>query len=72
MILPSKIVQLQDSVLGKTPAIMERLNGPVHLRALYSKLSNQFGDWGEFLIAIDILYVIGAIDVDVEGVVTKC
>lgn len=73
MIAPTKFTSLDDSVLGKAPAILQVLNASMSIHELYRLVETRFEDAGEFLYAIDVLYVLDAIQVDtVTGMVHKC
>lgn len=73
MIVPTKFTSLDESILGKVPAILQALDGAVSIHELYRLVERRFEDASEFLYAIDVLYVLGAIHVDsATGVVQKC
>ncbi|WP_404409624.1 hypothetical protein LG272_03145 [Pseudidiomarina marina] len=73
MITPTKFTSLNESVLGKAPVILQALDASMSIHKLYSLVEKRFEDAGEFLYAIDVLYVLDAIQVDlVTGMVHKC
>lgn len=73
MIVPTKFTSLDESILGKSPAILMAFEKFVSIHDLYKLVEQDFEDAGEFLYAIDILYVLGSIQFDSKtGVVGKC
>ena len=71
MVTPNKIITLRESALGQTPIIMREKASRANLVSLYNKVGNEFEGIDQFLLAIDVLYVLGQIDVDLStGVVT--
>jgi hypothetical protein len=66
MITPNKVVTLQSSALGMVGTILEKGPAPISLVKLYKAVSRQFESIDQFILAIDILYVLGRINVDME------
>lgn len=65
MLLPSKFTRLEESTLFRINAIMnERFNGET-VQDVYHRTRGVFLDATEFLHALDILFVLGVVNVDV-------
>lgn len=72
MILPNKIVRIEESLLFRCVAILNLDFDQIDLGSLYAKSKRQFPDASDFILCIDLLHVIGRINVDLEtGVVTN-
>ena len=72
MILPSKIVRFEDSILAKTVYILDNLyDSDYYISDLYKKVENHFIDINEFIVAIDVLFVLEKIIFDEELKVIK-
>lgn len=73
MIVPTKFTPLDESALGKSPILLQALDDPITAHSLYKLVERKFEDVGEFLFALDVLYVLGAIRLDTAtGMVEKC
>jgi hypothetical protein len=65
MILPNKLIPFKDSILAKSIAILEQLEvESVHIGKLYIKVKNHFNDINQYIIALDILFVLEKIEYD--------
>jgi len=73
MIVPNKFTTLDRSLLAKGPKILETLKEALSLEELYTKLAASFEDPGEFVLAMDVLFVLGRIEIDANRkVVVSC
>lgn len=63
MIAPNKVISLDESALGRLPVIMREGPGAVDLITLYRRVSDRFEGIDQFLVALDILFVLGRINV---------
>jgi len=70
MITPNKFVTLQQSVLGRLPLILAAAS-PITLHQLYKNLEGAFPDINDFIFALDSLYVLGRIHVDLENGIVR-
>ena len=71
MIMPNKVITLRESALGRTPIILHEKASHANLVSLYGKVGKEFESIDQFLLAIDVLYILGQIDVDLStGLVT--
>lgn len=69
--MPNKAITLRESALGRTPIILREKASQTNLVSLYDKVGREFESIDQFLLAIDVLYILGQIDVDLfAGVVT--
>jgi hypothetical protein len=64
MITPNKAISIQESALGLVPVIMARGPEPTDLLTLYHSVADQFESADQFILALDILYVLRRVDVD--------
>ncbi len=65
MIYPNKHIRIEDSIIYKMIAVLEVQNDSVmNLHDLYSKVKNKFSNTDEFILSLDVLYVLDMIDVD--------
>ncbi|WP_305976544.1 ABC-three component system middle component 7 [Rheinheimera baltica] len=66
--MPNKTISLEESSLYKACQLLEVLESPIELVELYQKNKKIFPDMSSYIDALDMLYVLGKIDVK-EGVV---
>ena len=66
MITPNKVVSIEKSALGLVGVILDQGPDPLELVNLYQIVSKQFESIDQFLLAIDLLYVLGRIDVNFQ------
>ena len=64
MITPNKVITLRESALGRTPVILQEKASQENLAGLYEKVGKHFESIDQFLLAVDVLYILGQIDVD--------
>ena len=71
MSFPSKFTRFDNSILAKISFLMEDELEHITMAELAKLKLSKFTDVSEFMRALDILYVLGKIDLDVsQGVVT--
>lgn len=71
MIAPNKVITLRESALGKTPLILHAQSVNTSLASLYKAVGKDFESIDQFLLTVDVLYVLGRLDIDLStGVVT--
>lgn len=68
MLVPNKTISLEESSLYKACQLLEILESPIELVELYQANKKIFPDLSSYIDALDMLYVLGKIDVK-EGVV---
>jgi hypothetical protein len=62
---------LRESALGRAPVILRERAVHPNLPALYEKVSKDFESIDQFLLTLDVLFILGRIDIDLStGVVT--
>ena len=67
MILPNKLISFQDCILAKTVYILEKIgNSNVSDIDLYEQVETHFEDLNEYMLALDVLYVLGKIKYNEE------
>lgn len=72
MILPTKHISTRNSLLGVGATIIEHLNYPRTVTSLWSDLSKlpEVATFERFVLVLDLLYLIGAIELE-EGLIYK-
>jgi hypothetical protein len=63
VITPSKAVSIPDSALGQATTILERGPAGRDLVGLYREVADRFATIDDFILALDLLYVLGRVDV---------
>lgn len=73
MITPNKAIAFKNSITFKMLYILDYDFDEITLTELYRNTKRKFQGLDEFIYAIDALYILDKIDVDIElGKVTKC
>ena len=68
MIVPNKFTSLDQSLIAKLPMLLAGLETDRSVLELYESNQHGFEDVGEFLIALDALYVLGRVELDSDSV----
>lgn len=67
MILPNKLISFQDCILAKTVYILEKISdSDFSVIGLYEQVETHFEDLNEYMLALDVLYVLGKIKYNKE------
>ncbi len=66
MITPNKVVSLDSSVIGKIGHILKVGPLPVRVDELFADVGDKFESVDQFLLALDVLYILDRIDIDFE------
>jgi hypothetical protein len=64
LITPNKALSLKESALGRLSALLRDRSGDVDLVTLYHQVADQFESIDQFLLALDILFLLGSVDVN--------
>jgi hypothetical protein len=64
VITPSKFISLDQSVLAHLDSILEEIGEDCSIRGLYRTVNAHFDSVDQFLLAVDVLYILGRINVD--------
>lgn len=73
MITPSKTITFKDSIIFKMLYILDMQFEELPIGELYNNTKRNFLGLDEFIFSLDVLYILGEIDVDLElGKVNKC
>jgi hypothetical protein len=64
MILPDKHIKLDQSILGGGAALLDQLTRPLTVTGLWerSKAQSDIGNFERFILTLDFLFAIGALD----------
>ena len=57
---------MAQSALGKAPTILRLGPTPIQVARLFEECSESFESLDEFMLTLDLLYVLGKVDVDVR------
>ncbi len=66
MLVPSKFTRLEESTIFKMKCILDNNKKNESIAEIYSRTKNFFYDSSEFLLALDVLYVLGLVNLQ-EG-----
>ena len=69
MIAPNKFTHLDKSILGKLSHLIVEEVDEISLPELLDMKLRKFTDVGEFILALDTLFILGRIEMDDEGVI---
>lgn len=64
MISPNKVIPIEGSALGKVGVILAQGPNPMDLRRLYHSVAEEFESLDQFLLSLDILYLLERVQVD--------
>lgn len=67
MLVPSKFTKLEESTIFKMKCILANKTEHENVIDVYLRTKNDFYDSSEFLHALDVLYVLGLLDVKNES-----
>jgi hypothetical protein len=72
MILPTKHIPLDRSLLGAGAVLLLLLETPLTPTAIWDRAKHapEIGTYGRFVLTLDFLYAVGAIDM-LDGLVVK-
>ena len=72
MILPTKHITCNNSLIGVGAIILNDINKPISVVKLWEKLKNDksIGTYERFVLALDLLFIIGAITLS-KGLIRK-
>ncbi len=68
MIMPNKIISIDESGIYKAAKLMSKIDGDVKVTELYSKNKRLFADIPDYIEALDILFALQKIDLN-NGVI---
>lgn len=71
MIVPNKIISIDESVVFKAAKLLSKLDDINDVLELYSKNKKLFIDIPEYIEALDVLFVLKKIDLDLNNGVVK-
>ncbi|MGL6264429.1 ABC-three component system middle component 7 [Aeromonas jandaei] len=71
MIMPNKIIAIDESGIYKAAKLMSKIDGDVAVAELYMKNKKLFSDIPEYIEALDILFSLKRINLDSTNGVIK-
>ncbi|WP_125276602.1 ABC-three component system middle component 7 [Alcaligenes aquatilis] len=66
MLVPSKFTRLEESTLFRMTCVLSNKNDGESVQDVYHRTRDVFLDASEFLHALDVLFVLGVLDIDVD------
>lgn len=72
MILPTKHISQNEALIGVGATLLAHINGPVTVSGLWERLRSEpnVGTFERFVLASNLLYLIGAIDIK-DGLIVR-
>ena len=68
MIYPNKNIRFEESIIYKMISVLEqREKLTINIHELYNETKTKFKSTDEFIISLDVLYVLDMINVDFEN-----
>lgn len=64
MITPNKFIALDHSILAKLEIVLDEQIGEMGIREFYHAVAHRFDTADQFLLALDVLYILGRVNVD--------
>lgn len=65
MIYPNKNIRFEDSIIYKMVEILDVQNdSEMNIHELYSRVKTKFNNTDEFILSLDVLYVLDMIEID--------
>lgn len=72
MIFPNKITPFQNSIISKVVYILDELSiESLEVLVLYNKVSKHFEDLDQFILTLDVLFLLEKIEFDEKWEVLK-
>lgn len=72
MLAPDKFTAFGESLLSKAPDVLGHLGDPMHVITLRQLCRKAVSDPADFVCVLDILFVLGVIEVDFQtGVISR-
>lgn len=72
MILPNKLIPYRDSILAKIVYVLDVISHEnVKIDELYEKIKSNFEDINQYILTLDVLFVLEKIQIDEELKVIK-
>lgn len=72
MKLPSKIINYNESIIGKFSFILDEIsNKEINIYELFDKLKKKFNNVEEYLVTLEVLYLLNKIEILEDSEVIK-
>lgn len=72
MKLPSKIINYNESIIGKFSFILDEIsNKEINIYELFDKLKKKFNNVEEYLVTLEVLYLLNKIEILGDSEVIK-
>ncbi len=68
MILPNKLIRFEDSIISRIPCLLKKVEASdQNLMGLYEDTKKSFADINQYILTLDVLFVLGKIKLDKES-----
>lgn len=64
MIVPNKFVRFETSILSRIDSVLSEIDEETPIHDLYRKTGRKVGGIENFILALDVLFALGKIDID--------
>ena len=64
MIVPNKFTTLDQSLLALMPCLLKEISEEISITELFENLSGLFEDVEEFTLVLDMLFVLGRVEIN--------
>ncbi len=64
MITPNKVLSLDESILSRLAAVLRKRDAPIDLVSLYHSVSDEFVTIDDFIVTLDVLFILDKIDIN--------
>jgi len=71
MLVPNKVISINESGIFKAAKLLEKIENEILVTDLYTKFKRDFIDIPDYINALDILFILQKIDLDIENGVIK-
>ena len=69
---PNKNIRFEDSIIYKMVEILDVQNdSEMNIHELYSRVKTKFNNTDEFILSLDVLYVLDMIEIDFKTEIIK-
>lgn len=71
MIMPNKIISINESCIYRAALLIPKIDDGISVVELYRKEKKMFDDMSDYIDVLNLLYVLGKVDLDESNGVIK-
>lgn len=71
MLVPNKTISITESSIFKAAKLLPKIENEISVIDLYNKVKKEFIDIPDYIYALDILFALQKIDLDIDNGVIK-